>query len=392
MGNTAKKNIAVLGSTGSIGKQALDVIRQHPDKFKAALLVANNSWEALCAQALEFNADDVVICNGEHFHKVKEALEGHGISVHEGMGAVCDLVSKPEIDIVLTSMVGFSGLESTVAAIKAGKTIALANKESLVAGGELVKQALAQHHRKLFPIDSEHSAIFQCLQGNKLNEVRRLIITASGGSFRDKSREELVDVTVKEALSHPNWNMGGRITIDSATMMNKGFEVIEAHYLFDLPYEQIDVILHRESVVHSMVEYQDHAIIAQMGTADMRLPIQYALSYPDRLVMHNAEPFHFMNYPSLHFEAMSFERYPLLKLAYEVGKKQGNLGAVMNGADECAVALFLKGKIPFLAIERLVIEAVEQAQFIAHPSLDQLKESDRWARDFVLSKQGGACR
>lgn len=385
------KQIVLLGATGSIGMQCVDVVKHHSNLFEIVAISAGYNMDGVRNLIKAIPALRKV-CVAQESDAAVLSKEFPNLSFCFGEEGLLELAAMDGYDLFVNAVVGFRGLHPTLCAIEHDKDVALANKESLVAGGELVKQALAQHHRKLFPIDSEHSAIFQCLQGNKLNEVRRLIITASGGSFRDKSREELVDVTVKEALSHPNWNMGGRITIDSATMMNKGFEVIEAHYLFDLPYEQIDVILHRESVVHSMVEYQDHAIIAQMGTADMRLPIQYALSYPDRLVMHNAEPFHFMNYPSLHFEAMSFERYPLLKLAYEVGKKQGNLGAVMNGADECAVALFLKGKIPFLAIERLIIEAVEQAQFIAHPSLDQLKESDRWARDFVLSKQGGACR
>ena len=247
-----------------------------------------------------------------------------------------------------------------------------------------------EHGVHLYPIDSEHSAVFQCLQGNDPREVRRLIITASGGSFRARSRDELNDVSVQEALHHPNWNMGGRITIDSATMMNKGFEVIEAHHLFDLPYEQIDVVIHRESIIHSMVEYQDHAIIAQMGTADMRLPIQYALSYPHRLKMENAQPLDLLSCAQLHFEAASFARWPLLAAAYDTGKRGGNLGAVMNGADEMAVELFLKGAIGFLDIERSVIDALAQADFVPDPDYAVLEKSDAWARAFVREKWKGA--
>ena len=301
------------------------------------------------------------------------------------------MISSMDHDLFVNALVGFRGLHPTLCAIEHDKDVALANKESLVSGGELVKAALAAHSGRLYPIDSEHSAIFQCLQGNDPKAVRRLIITASGGSFRDRSRKELTDVSVEEALAHPNWKMGGRITIDSATMMNKGFEVIEAHYLFDLPFDQIDVVVHRESVIHSMVEYCDHAIIAQMGTADMRLPIQYALSYPKRLEMKNARPFDFLDYPSLHFAPVCFERYPLLKLAYAVGEKKGNLGAVMNGADECAVELFLQKKIRFLDIEELVEAAVAAADYIEHPTLAELKESDAWARAFVRARQEGAC-
>ena len=253
-----------------------------------------------------------------------------------------------------------------------------------------MKAALAKHQVPLYPIDSEHSAIFQCLQGNTHDSIDKLIITASGGSFRDLTREQLQDVSVEAALHHPNWNMGGRITIDSATMMNKGFEVIEAHYLFDIPYEKIDVLIHRESAIHSMVQFQDHAIIAQIGTADMRLPIQYALSYPQRLKMYNDEPFDFGKFATLHFEPASMERYPLLKLAFEVGKKGGNLGAIMNAADEEAVRLFLNKKIAFLDIETSVIKAVEGVRFIAEPTLQDIIESDAAARRFVKDMWKGA--
>lgn len=382
------KRIALAGSTGSIGTQCIDVILHHSEDFEIIAIGAGHNLSKL-RQQIDMLPSLQMICVAEEKDALLLSKDYPHLHVEWGDQGLLALAAWPKAELFVNALVGFRGLHPTLYAIEHGKDVALANKESLVTGGELVKEALKANHRHLYPIDSEHSAIFQCLQGNDPKEVRRLIITASGGSFRDKSREELVDVTVEEALAHPNWKMGGRITIDSATMMNKGLEVIEAHYLFDLPFDQIDVILHRESVIHSMVEYQDHAILAQLGSADMRLPIQYALSYPRRLVMHNAEPFHFFKYPALHFEELSFVRYPLLEVAYNVGRKKGNLGAILNGADECAVELFLHNKIRFLDIEQLVIDAVRSAPFIEHPTLEDLKKSDQWARDFVMEKQEG---
>lgn len=383
------KKIVLLGATGSIGTQTIDVVNHHRNEFSIIGLSAGHNMKKL-SELLEVCPDVKYVCvarkaDMEEMQKMYPSLtffcEDKGLE---------ELASLSDYDIFVNAIVGFRGLLPTLSAIKNQKVIALANKESLVAGGPLVKAALKKYNVPLYPIDSEHSAIFQCLQGSHADEVDKLIITASGGSFRDKTREELKDVTVAQALKHPNWNMGGRITIDSATMMNKGFEVIEAHYLFDIPYEKIDVLIHRESAIHSMVQFQDHAIIAQIGTADMRLPIQYALSYPQRLKMYNDEPFDFGKFATLHFEPASMERYPLLKLAFEVGKKGGNLGAIMNAADEEAVRLFLNKKIAFLDIETSVIKAVEGVRFIAEPTLQDIIESDAAARRFVKDMWKGA--
>lgn len=382
------KQIVLLGATGSIGTQTIDVVLHHRTDYHIIGLSAGHNVKKL-QELLSILPDVHYVCVSDLSDKEQLERQYPELTFYYGEEGLCQLASLSEYDIFVNAIVGFRGLLPTLAAIEANKVIALANKETLVAGGPLVKQALKEHQVPLYPIDSEHSAIFQCLQGNEHHAIDKLIVTASGGSFRDKTREELVGVSVEQALAHPNWAMGGRITIDSATMMNKGFEVIEAHYLFDIPYEQIEVIIHRESVIHSMVQYQDHAIIAQLGTADMRLPIQYALSYPKRLQMFNDEPFDFMKYPALHFAAADMERYPLLALAYEVGRKGGNLGAVMNGADEEAVALFLNKKISFLDIEEAVIEAVRHASFIEKPTLQDLLDSDRFAREFVKDKWKG---
>ena len=383
------KRIVLLGASGSIGSQTIDVVLHHKDEFSIVAVSVGKNIEKLKMLLAKIPSIQHVCVADE---QVKEVLrleypDKQWYSGDEGLQALAGLA---EYDIFVDAVVGFRGLLPALTAIANHKVIALANKESLVAGGPLVKAALAKHQVPLYPIDSEHSAIFQCLQGNTHDSIDKLIITASGGSFRDLTREQLQDVSVEAALHHPNWNMGGRITIDSATMMNKGFEVIEAHYLFDIPYEKIDVLIHRESAIHSMVQFQDHAIIAQIGTADMRLPIQYALSYPQRLKMYNDEPFDFGKFATLHFEPASMERYPLLKLAFEVGKKGGNLGAIMNAADEEAVRLFLKKKIAFLDIETSVIKAVEGVRFIAEPTLQDIIESDAAARRFVKDMWKGA--
>lgn len=379
------KKIVLLGASGSIGLQTIDVIKSHLDEFQLIAFSVGKQLDVaqkLCREfsSLEFiciaSEEDAVILRSEFTH----------LNIVSGDKGLITLAKIQNYDIFVNAVVGFRGLQPTLAAIENKKTIALANKESLVTGGPLVRKALQENEVELIPIDSEHSAILQCLQGNQHQEIERLIVTASGGSFRDKTRNELVGVTKEQALKHPNWNMGGRITIDSATMMNKGFEVIEAHYLFDIPFDKIDVILHKESAIHSMVQYCDHSIIAQIGTPDMRLPIQYALSFPHRLEMKNAEQFNFLNYPTLHFEKPSYDRFPLLKLAYEVGKKGGNLGAIMNGADEEAVALFLNDEISFLDIETYIISAIDSLPFIQDPSLEEIIESDRLAREFVRNK------
>lgn len=376
------KKIVLLGASGSIGTQTINVVQHHSSEFKIIGLSAGHNMKKLAEQLHEL-PDVRYVCVARSIDKDEMQKQFPNHTFFCGDEGLKELAALPDYDIFVNAVVGFRGLVPTLTAIENDKIIALANKESLVAGGPLVKAALAKHKVPMYPIDSEHSAIFQCLQGNDEKEVDKLIITASGGSFRDRTREELKGVSVAEALHHPNWSMGGRITIDSATMMNKGFEVIEAHYLFDIPFERIDVILHRESVIHSMVQYRDHAIMAQLGTADMRLPIQYALSYPSRLTMYDATPFNFMDYPTLHFEKADEVRYPLLKLAFEVGKRGGNGGAVMNGADEEAVGQFLNGKISFLAIEDYIMKTVETIPFIPEPTLEEVIESDRLAREFV---------
>ena len=365
------RNVAILGSTGSIGRQALDVIRLHPDRFRAVLLTANNSWDMLCAQAMEFNVKDIVICNQDHYHKASDTVSGHGISVHSGMEAVCDLVSSPEIDIVLTSMVGFSGLESTVAAIKAGKTIALANKETLVAAGGIVMEAARKYGSRILPVDSEHSAIFQCLQGSHGAAVEKIHLTASGGPFRTWTREQIAAAGKEQALKHPRWRMGSKITIDSATMMNKGLEIIEARWLFNVLPEKINVVVHPQSIIHSMVEFADGAVIAQLGHPDMREPIQYALGYPDRLPLDNRK-LDFAELGSISFFPPDPDRFPTLTLAYEALDKGGNMPCIMNAANEAAVAAFLEDRIGFYDISRIISECMEEAEFISEPDLESI--------------------
>ena len=366
-----KRRIAILGSTGSIGTQALDVIRQHRDLFDVELLTANNSTELLISQAKEFDANSVVICNEDKYQEVADALQPHYIKVFSGMQSVCDLVASDEIDIVLTSMVGFSGLASTVAAVKAGKTIALANKETLVAAGEIVMNLAAEHKARILPVDSEHSAIFQCLMGSAGADIEKIHLTASGGPFRTWSREEIAKATRIQALKHPNWNMGSKITIDSATMMNKGLEIIEAKWLFGTPGEKINVVVHPESIIHSMVEYADGSVIAQMGHPDMREAIQFAFSYPYRLTLDNRK-LNFAELGSLSFYAPDMEKFPALGLAYEALEAGGNMTCAMNAANEAAVAAFLQDRIGFYDITDVVRECMDGVDFVAHPDLDAI--------------------
>lgn len=382
------KRIVLIGASGSIGEQSLNVMEHHREDFELVAVGVGRQVDKLHAMIKKFpSIRHIAFAEAKHLSKFE--MQYPDICFYVGDDGLKQLAALQDYDLFVNAVVGFRGLIPTLTAIEHDHDVALANKESLVAGGDLVKKALKEHQRTVYPIDSEHSAIFQCLQGSKHEEIDKLIITASGGSFRDKKREDLANVSVQEALKHPNWNMGGRITIDSATMMNKGFEVIEAHYLFDIVYDDIDVVLHKESVIHSMIQFCDHAILAQLGTADMRLPIQYALSYPKRLAMLDAKPFCFWDYPQLHFAKPDEHFYPLLKLAYEVGRKGGNLGAVLNGADEEAVALFLKEEIAFLDIERLVKAAVEHADYISDPTLDDVIEADRYAREFVREMAKG---
>ena len=377
-----KRRVAILGSTGSIGRQALDVIRQHRDLFEVELLTANNSSELLIAQAREFDVNSAVICNEAKYDEVASTLQKDGIKVFAGMDSVCSLVGGSNIDIVLTAMVGFSGLASTVAAIKAGKAIALANKETLVAAGSLVTALAREHGAPLLPVDSEHSAIFQCLQGCGNNRISRIHLTASGGPFREWSREKIAAAGPREALRHPNWQMGSKITIDSATMMNKGLEVIEAKWLFDVEPEDIRVVVHPESIIHSMVEFADGAVIAQLGHPDMREPIQYALAYPQRLNLDNRK-LDFAALGSLSFSAPDTERFPALGLAYEALRRGGNLACTMNAANEIAVAAYLREEISFYGISDIVAETMAGVEFVASPSLDDIFATNEAAKEYA---------
>ncbi len=366
-----KRHIAILGSTGSIGRQALDVIGQHRDLFEVELLTANNSTDLLIRQAIEFDVNAVVICNEDKYQEVRDALDPHDIKVFAGMKSVCDLVTGDNIDIVLTSMVGFSGLSSTVAAVKAGKTIALANKETLVAAGRIVMDLASKTGARILPVDSEHSAIFQCLMGSAGAPVEKIHLTASGGPFRTWSREDIAKATRTQALNHPNWNMGSKITIDSATMMNKGLEIIEARWLFGTPGDRIQVVIHPESIIHSMVEYADGSVIAQMGHPDMREAIQFAFSYPFRLSLNNRK-LDFAQLGGLSFFAPDLEKFPALRLAYEALEKGGNMACIMNAANEAAVAAFLQEKIGFYDISSVVRDCMDGVDFVAEPDLDTI--------------------
>jgi 1-deoxy-D-xylulose-5-phosphate reductoisomerase len=377
-----KKNIAILGSTGSVGTQTLDVIRGNPGIFSVFMLTANSNADLLIIQALEFVPEYVVICNETKYQYVKEALAHTPVKVLAGINAIADTVTHPDIDIVLTAMVGFAGLEPTIAAIKAGKDIALANKETLVVAGELVTGLAKKHNVKILPVDSEHSAIFQCLVGEENNPVEKIILTASGGPFRGRSLEFLAGVLREDALKHPNWVMGAKITIDSATLMNKGLEVIEAKWLFNLEPEQVDVIVHPQSVIHSMVQFEDGCIKAQMGLPDMKLPIQYALSYPSRL-KNKFKRFDFINYPELTFEKPDVATFRNLSLAFEALKQGGNMPCIINAANEMAVAGFLNKSIGFLAMSRVIEQCMQQIPYVASPVLDDYLNTDKETRIFA---------
>ena len=381
-----KKRVAILGSTGSIGQQALDVIRQHPDLFEVELLTANNSSERLVRQAIEFDANNVVICNTDKYDEVSEALKPHMVKVFSGMSSICDLVQSDNIDIVLTSMVGFSGLESTIAAIKAGKTIALANKETLVAAGHIVMELAARHRARILPVDSEHSAIFQCLLGSAGADIEKIHLTASGGPFRTWERSDIAKATKAQALNHPNWSMGNKITIDSATMMNKGLEMIEAHWLFGTPAEKIDIVIHPESIIHSMVEYADGAVIAQMGHPDMREAIQFAFSFPERLRL-DSRKLNFSEIANLSFFAPDREKFPALDIASGALREGGSAPCVMNAANEAAVKAFLLDRIGFYDITDVVTECLDKTSHIVNPDLETIyrmnEEAYKTAEDII---------
>ncbi|WP_054949873.1 1-deoxy-D-xylulose-5-phosphate reductoisomerase [Numidum massiliense] len=373
------KSIALLGSTGSIGKNTLNVIAAHPEKFQLSSFAAGKNVALAVEQALKFRPRFVSLATKEGAEEARQALPAE-IDVVWGKDGLETVAQDAEADTVVAAVVGSIGLRATLAAIAAGKTVALANKESLVAGGELVMRAARKKGVPIVPIDSEHSAIFQCLNGEKRAQVSRLILTASGGAFRDFDRSELHNVTVEQALAHPNWAMGQKLTVDSATMMNKGLEVLEAYWLFDIPFEQIDVVLHRESIIHSMVEFVDSSVIAQLGTPDMRIPIQYALTYPERLPAPYGERLDLAQMGTLHFIALDFERYPCVKMAYDAGKAGGTMPAVMNAANEVAVDQFLQGNIPFLGIEQIVARVMEAHTPQPVEELEALEEVDARAR------------
>ncbi len=379
-----KKKIAILGSTGSIGTQALQVIEEHAERYEAYVLTANNRVELLIEQARKFQPEIVVIANEEKYGILREALADMPIKVYAGADAICQVVREKDIDIVLTAMVGFSGLRPTIAAIEAHKTIALANKETLVVAGELIKGLALRHHAPIIPVDSEHSAIFQSIMGEQ-SPIEKLILTASGGPFRTFTREQLATVTREQALKHPNWDMGAKITIDSASMMNKGFEVIEAKWLFDVRPDQIEVVVHPQSVVHSAVQFEDGAVKAQLGVPDMRVPIQLAFSYPERLKS-SFDRLDFVQASPLTFEAPDTERFRNLALAYVALDRGGNMPCILNAANEIVNRAFLENRIGFLQMSTIIEEIMQQVSFLATPTLEDYFETDAEARRYAAEK------
>lgn len=374
-----KKQIAILGSTGSIGTQALQVIEEHPDLYEAYVLTANNKVELLIQQARKFMPEAVVIANPQKYAELKEALKDLPIKVYAGEDALCQVVEAAPIDMVLTAMVGYAGLRPTMNAIKAGKVIALANKETLVVAGDLINKMANKYNTVILPVDSEHSAVFQCLSGEYNNKIEKVILTASGGPFRHFTMEQLATVTKEQALKHPNWKMGAKITIDSASMMNKGFEVIEAKWLFDVRPEQIEVVVHPQSVIHSMVQFEDGAVMAQLGMPDMRLPIQYAFSYPKRI--HSSfERLDFTKMASLTFEKPDTERFRNLGLAYEALHRGGNMPCIVNAANEVVVAAFLHDRISFMGMSDVIEKAMQKATFVQNPTYDDYVQTDAEVR------------
>ncbi len=373
-----KQRLAILGSTGSIGMQTLDIIEENPAQFEARVLTAHRNWRRLAEQARKFDADTAVIADEEYYAPLRDALADTDVKVYAGEEAVAQVAAAGDSDVVVNALVGYAGLAPTVATVRAGKKLALANKESLVVGGETVMRLAAEHRAPILPVDSEHSAIFQCLLGEQA-PVRRLILTCSGGAFRDFTPEQLAEATVEQALRHPQWQMGAKITIDSSTLVNKGFEVIEARWLFGTPAEKIAVLLHPQSIVHSMVEYEDGAIKAQLGTPDMRMPISFALMFPHR-AQRPGERFDFLAHPQLTFAEVDRTKYPALDIAYDCLRRGGTAACTMNGANETAVAAFLKGACRWLDIVGAIAHTLEHATFVAAPTLDDYAAADAEAR------------
>ena len=374
-----KRQLAILGSTGSIGTQALEVVSEHSDLFEVYALIANNQVDLLINQARKYMPEVVVIANERKYPELKEALEDLPIKVWAGADAIAQMVQSEPIDMVLTAMVGYSGLRPTISAIKAGKAIALANKETLVVAGELIMKLAAEHKVPILPVDSEHSAIFQCLTGAYDNPIEKILLTASGGPFRQKTLEELATVTKAQALRHPNWTMGAKITIDSASMMNKGFEMIEAKWLFDVTPDQVQVVVHPQSVIHSMVQFEDGAVIAQLGIPDMKLPIAYAFSFPTRM-RSMAPRLDFNQYSTLTFEEPDMERFRNLAFAFEAARQGGNMPCILNAANEVVVAAFLQDRIGFLQMSDVIERTMRKASFIVNPSYEDYVATDTEAR------------
>jgi len=374
-----KKRIAILGSTGSIGCQAIEVIAANPDIFEIEVLTAYNNAELLVKQAIQYVPNLVVIGNEEKYEFVKQNLSNFPIKVYAGMEALNQVVEMDAIDMVLTAMVGYSGLAPTLAAIKSGKNIALANKETMVVAGEMIRKLAIEKQINIIPVDSEHSAIFQCLTGEEHNPVEKLILTASGGPFRDKSVEFVRNASKAQALNHPNWCMGSKITIDSASMMNKGLEVIEARWLFDVPLEKIEVLIHPQSIIHSMVQFEDGSVKAQLGLPDMRLPIQYALAFPNR-IKSDFPRLNFLDHPNLSFESPDTKKFRNLAIAYEALRKGGNWPCIMNAANEIVVNAFLCEQLGFMEMSEVIEKVLDKSEFIQNPGIEDLKFSDREAR------------
>lgn len=378
-----KRQIAILGSTGSIGRQTLDIISEYPDIFTPFVLTANTSVDLLIQQSLKYQPRHAIIADERCFDKLRSALADTDIQVACGATAIADIVTAPEIDIVVTAMVGYSGLAPTIRAIEAGKDIALANKETLVVAGELITEMLTTSVSQIYPVDSEHGAIYQCLVGERHNDINKLILTASGGPFRTWKREDMAKVTKADALRHPNWSMGAKITIDSATMMNKGFEVMEAKWLFGVDADRIEVVVHPQSIVHSMVEFVDGSVKAQLGLPDMHLPIRYALGLPDKRLKSDCPKLRVEDYCNLTFEHPDMEKFPMLAIAYEAIKRAGNTPCVLNAANEIAVAAFLHDKIGFNDIPRIAERTMESVEYIVKLTYEDYVESNRIAREFA---------
>ena len=380
-----RRNIAILGSTGSIGRQTLDIMSEYPTLFRPWLLTANSSADLLIEQARKHLPEHVVIACENLYEKVRDALADLSISVHSGSEAIARLVADDEVDTVVTAMVGYSGLESTIAAIKANKNIALANKETLVVAGELITQLLKESTSKLYPVDSEHGAFYQCLVGERHEDVTKLILTASGGPFRNTPIDQLPNMTAADALKHPNWDMGAKITIDSATMMNKGFEMLEAKWLFGIDHDRIEIVVHPQSIVHSMVEFCDGSVKAQLGLPDMHLPIRYALGLPGKRLATQSHKMTIDDYCNLTFERPDFKKFPLLDAAYHAAREGGNMACIMNAANEIAVAAFLRNKIRFTQISEIVTKAMGEVKFIQAPSYEDYVRTNTEARKFAES-------